>query len=427
MFFVVKEDRGISLGHIYKGEEIHSAFLKHGEKLHQNLFKMQNSLPGIKTRFDKEIPTKETIRFDVIDGFLSLVSIVPVLEDEYNQETDQTEKKQVGFVIVSHKIGKDFVTRLSRLSGMEINVFTPKGLSVGKLEDYKALDFGIFNEANDKWSLTTDEVIVNDLGLGENDYYQGILPIYSDSRPIASIASLHSKAIAKANTWQMIKLLILVSIACVLLLIPVSFAFAGSLAKPILSVVQGLRDVAEGEGDLTSRLEVKSRDEMGELARCFNTFMDKLQAMIRNIAGNAETLSKSSSELSELSQQMSDGAEQMSSRANTVASSGEEMSANMDSVAAAMEQASTNVSMVATSAEEMTSTINEIAQNSEKARTITGEAVSRAQGASSKVDELGIAAQDIGKVTETINEISEQTNLLALNATHRGRQGRRSG
>ncbi len=187
--------------------------------------------------------------------------------------------------------------------------------------------------------------------------------------------------------------------------------------KPIKRIIERIRDVAEGEGDLTARLEVKSRDEMSELARWFNTFMDKLQTMIRNIAGNAETLNRSSSELSGLSQQMADGAAQMSGKVNTVASSGEEMSSNMESVAATMEQASSNIGVVASSAEEMTATINEIAQNSEKARNITGEAVSRAKDASIKVDHLGTAAQEISKVTEAITEISEQTNLLALNAT----------
>lgn len=66
---------------------------------------------------------------------------------------------------------------------------------------------------------------------------------------------------------------------------------------------------------------------------------------------------------------------------------------------------------------EMTASVKEIAQNSEKARCTTGEAVSQANSASERVAELGQAAQEIGKVTATITEISEQTNLLALNAT----------
>jgi methyl-accepting chemotaxis protein len=82
-----------------------------------------------------------------------------------------------------------------------------------------------------------------------------------------------------------------------------------------------------------------------------------------------------------------------------------------------MEQAATNLNMVATATEQMTASVREIAQNSERARKITDEAVSKAQGTSKKVNDLGNAAQAISKVTEVITEISEQTNLLALNAT----------
>lgn len=195
------------------------------------------------------------------------------------------------------------------------------------------------------------------------------------------------------------------------------FLFTVRITKPILKVTGSLKDIAQGEGDLTKRLEVKSLDEIGELAEYFNIFMEKLQGIIRDIAGNAESLSTSSSELSEISRQMSSSADETSGRANTVATAAEEMNSNMQSVAAAVEEASTNVGLVATSAEEMISVINEIARNTEKARGITGEAVSEAKSASEKVDELGKAAQEIGKVTDTITEISDQTNLLALNAT----------
>ena len=219
---------------------------------------------------------------------------------------------------------------------------------------------------------------------------------------------------AKDFTLKLCTLLLVIGILSGIFLI---FFIVRSITKPINHVVAGLKDIAEGEGDLTMRLEVKTRDEVGELARRFNAFVEKIQGMIKDIAGNAETLGSSSIELSAISKQMSTGAGQTSDKSNNVATRSEEMSSNMNSVASAMEQASTNIDMVATSTEEMTATINEIAQNSEKARAITDEAVSEAKGASDSVDELGSAAQEISKVTETITEISEQTNLLALNAT----------
>jgi methyl-accepting chemotaxis protein len=231
------------------------------------------------------------------------------------------------------------------------------------------------------------------------------------------IVSKMDKAEAFHAVNQLTWLMGFIGIVCFVVTLLFGVFFTRTIISPIKDVVDRIKDIAEGERDLTARLDVKSSDEIGELAQWFNTFIDKLQSMIRNIIENADTLNRSSSDLSTLSQQMSGGADQMSTKSNTVASAGEEMSSNMDSVAAAMEEAATNVSLVAASAEEMTSTINEIARNSENARTITGEAVSRAQSVSSKVDELGNSALDIGKVTETITEISEQTNLLALNAT----------
>ncbi len=190
-----------------------------------------------------------------------------------------------------------------------------------------------------------------------------------------------------------------------------------TVVKPISAVVEGLKDIAEGEGDLTKTLTITSEDEVGELAKWFNTFMSKLRAIIAELSKNADSMTSSSIELSKLSSNLSEGADLTSAKSNTVASAAEEMSSNINSVAAASEQASTNMNLVATAAEEMTSTINEIAQNSEQARTITQDAVKQADDASSKIDELGRAAQEISKVTETITEISEQTNLLALNAT----------
>ena len=189
------------------------------------------------------------------------------------------------------------------------------------------------------------------------------------------------------------------------------------ISGPIKAATVMLQDIAQGEGDLTKRLELQSQDEIGEMAKWFNVFIEKIWHIIKDIAGNAKSLNTSSDELSRLSAQMSEGAKNMSSKSSTGSAAATELNSNMQSMAAAMEQAATNMNIVATAAEEMTATINEIAQNSGKARVITDEAVTQAQSASGRIAELGKAAQDIGKVTETITDISEQTNLLALNAT----------
>ncbi len=222
---------------------------------------------------------------------------------------------------------------------------------------------------------------------------------------------------AYAAVNKLAKLSLILVASMVALAIVVILFVANSVAKPINMVVEGLRDAAEGEGDLTKRLVVESRDEVGELATCFNTFVEKVQTIISEIKSNISTLNSSAVSLSDLSENLSASSEDSSQRSNTVAAAAEQMNANMNSVAAACEQASVNVNVVASAAEEMNTTFSEIAGNTGDAKDVTEDAVSKTNSASQRMAELGSAAQEISKVTETITEISEQTNLLALNAT----------
>ena len=231
-----------------------------------------------------------------------------------------------------------------------------------------------------------------------------------------SIAQAESQS--AESTYGHTKLM-LISIIALGIVVGISLAlFIGiSITNPVNAAVAGLKDIAEGEGDLTKRLTVRSKDEVGELSKWLNTFLEKLQDMVSQIMRNAQSVSQAASHLTTISDDMNAGADSMSVRSNTVAAATEEMSVNINSVAAAMEQASTNMESVSSAAEEMNSTISGIAKHTEEARGITNDAVEQTRNASTKVDQLGEAAKAISKVTEVITEISEQTNLLALNAT----------
>lgn len=205
--------------------------------------------------------------------------------------------------------------------------------------------------------------------------------------------------------------------ASVVIGIFLSFVIARAIVKPVVTMAEGLEDIAQGEGNLTMRININSRDEIGELARWFNQFMEKLQDMVRDITANATVLKHSSKEMSNLSQGMSSISDDMSSGLNSVVVSTEEMSSNMNSVAAASEQAATNISIVTESTSQMSSTINEIAKNAHTAREITSKAVTVSNSTSANIGKMRGIAVEISKVTNVISEISEQTNLLALNAT----------
>ncbi len=238
--------------------------------------------------------------------------------------------------------------------------------------------------------------------------------IYLDNIDTAK-AAITDKAGAQVNS-DTIKALIssgFIYAAMIALCLVIAFGIAKSLNELIAS----FQDVAQGEGDLTKRIQVDSKDEIGELAGWFNTFLAKLQQMIKQISDSTKTIDQSSNELSGIAGQMAKGADETAARAGNAAAATEEMNANLTRVAAAMTESSSKASMVAAAAEEMNSTINEISQNAEKARTISDQAVSKTGDASKQMDNLDEAARSIGKVIETITEISEQVNLLALNAT----------
>jgi methyl-accepting chemotaxis protein len=191
-----------------------------------------------------------------------------------------------------------------------------------------------------------------------------------------------------------------------------------AIALPLTTVAANLEQIAQGDLSKDAPPELQTReDEIGTLARTMQTMTVALRKMIQEISGGIQTLASSSTELMATSAEMTSGSRQASDKAHSVSAAAEEMSSNITSVAAGMEQTTTNLSHVSSATEQMTSTIGEIAQNSEKARRITDEATRQAARITEQINQLGVAAREIGKVTETITEISSQTNLLALNAT----------
>lgn len=188
-----------------------------------------------------------------------------------------------------------------------------------------------------------------------------------------------------------------------------------SITKPIKKGVEMAQEMANG--DLTQQLNIDQKDEIGVLAKALNEMSSKLGQMFKNIASETQTLTKSSIELSAISKQISTNAEQTAEKSYSVSAASEEMTNNINSVAAATEQATANIQLIVSAAEEMTVTIQEVSKNTVTGSESTAIAVEKANMVSKKVGELGIAASDISKVTDTISDISEQTNLLALNAT----------
>ncbi len=193
----------------------------------------------------------------------------------------------------------------------------------------------------------------------------------------------------------------------------------GFMNRQLMKNMNGMANLAKevANGNFNYSFSYTANDAIKETVDSMNEMVNGLAHMIKELNSGVQTLSSASGELNQISDKMSESSETTVSKVNTVSAAAEEMSVNMDSVAAAMEQASTNIEVVVTGTTDMSASIEKVAQNSNHTKDITNKAVEQAQQASDRVSELGRAAEEINKVTDTINGISSQTNLLALNAT----------
>jgi len=191
------------------------------------------------------------------------------------------------------------------------------------------------------------------------------------------------------------------------------------LVRVVNGRVQSIADTADkvGKGDYRVSFSVQSKDALGHLSNSLNEMVVNSKEMLREINTSSEALAASATELAAISNQLVGNADSTAIVAEDSANNADTVSANMASVAAASEESATNLNMIASATEEMGNTIKEIAENSARASHTTTEAVTNTERSKQAVEELGRAADSIGKITETITEISEQTNLLALNAT----------
>ncbi len=217
----------------------------------------------------------------------------------------------------------------------------------------------------------------------------------------------------KASIIKMILISGAIFIGIAVLCLIIIFGIGSSLN----AMIANFQDVAKGEGDLTKRINITSKDELATLGELFNLFMEKIQKIIQQLSRDSQNIDVSSNELVSVAKDMTKNANGTSDMAGKVTAEAEAMSSKLNSVAAAMEESSTNANMVASAAEEMNATINEISKNAEKARAISGNAALKTSEVENSMSVLNKTAQSIGKVTDTIAEISDQTNLLALNAT----------
>jgi len=193
------------------------------------------------------------------------------------------------------------------------------------------------------------------------------------------------------------------------------------IIEPITAVSGRLRDIAEGEGDLTVSIDVKGNDETSELSRAFNAFVGKIRGLVGKVADSTTQLAASSEETTVITSTANNEADRQKQEAELISTAITEMMHSAHEVARSADGAAAAVR----SADEAAVAGSQVVTATSGAITALAREVG---GASDAMMELARESDHIGKILDVIRDITEQTNLLALNAAieaaRAGEQGR---
>jgi methyl-accepting chemotaxis protein len=291
------------------------------------------------------------------------------------------------------------------------------------------------------------------------------VPVLSAYKPLAIkdvhwvIMSEMDLAEAMENVYSLRNQIIFWAAGILIVILMVSILFSKKLSAPLLAIVDALNDIAEGEGDLTKRLPDQSGDEVGDVARGFNRFVQKISDDLAVVARNSDMLFQTSKDLLNTSSNIhqnthvmanntdravatsndvkadmaevmalteetkdfivsvSAAVEELSANLNTIASASQEASANMAGLTDNTNQIANAIQTISDSIESFSSALSKINLNTAEAVRLATQSDEHAKSTLKSMTQLFSASQTIGQIVQIVQSISSQTNMLALNAT----------
>ena len=236
---------------------------------------------------------------------------------------------------------------------------------------------------------------------------------YTDFQQTLAQARDQNADTTRVGIWLSLLLVVILAGAAVLTI--------RSVLGSVREVIASLRAIAEGDGDLTRRLQVGSRDEIGQMTALFNVFLDQLQGTIKAIVDAAHPLGQVSGELYRLTQTVENNARSQQGHTESIGRDIQTMNTNLHEVADRSREAA---DQAAAAAEQSAAARTSIAQLSRN----MGELDDSVRQSAESMQQLEQETRQVGLVLDVIKSIAEQTNLLALNAAieaaRAGEQGR---
>ncbi|PIE39854.1 MAG: hypothetical protein CSA51_03850, partial [Gammaproteobacteria bacterium] len=233
------------------------------------------------------------------------VVAVTINNDFLERTIQKVRIGKTGYIVLLHKSGIVLADARNSANNMKKLAETDfaAGLDSEKIVTGEGNDYSI-DVAGTRYHAHT-------VNSKENDW---IVMIFMDDK------ELHAASVSARN--RLLGIAALITLAICLL----SFFTASRMVKPIHGM---MKDLASFEGDLTMRFSVQSRDEIGELAKWFNVFLEKLQKLLRGVQGETKNVNSSAGELGSIAETLLENVQEASNRADTVAAATEEMNVNI--------------------------------------------------------------------------------------------------
>jgi methyl-accepting chemotaxis protein len=240
-----------------------------------------------------------------------------------------------------------------------------------------------------------------------DDVFQGLNKNLADLLAFENKLSMDEYASSGRTFGMVLTVSILVFLAALTLSFVISLVMKGLILSPVTKTVDAIEAVSHG--DLTRRIDVHARDEIGEMASHFNTFVERLHEAITHVAESSNQVSSAAALLDSATEQMASGVEEAAMQVNSVATASEEMSKTSSEIAQ-------NCVTAAKSSDDANRSATQGEKIIDETISVMNRISERVRETSDVIKSLGARSDQIGQIVGLINDVADQTNLLALNA-----------
>ncbi len=363
----------------------------------------------------KTLENTRDIQFPVLQASESaLVSLERLKESLASAVTTGDEEALNG----ANKLAEQMKKQLTTVGQLESEVSREVSQILQSFDAYYAVAFKVSQEMV---SNTADMASIGERSQKMNADYENTVKKLTSFRDVQLNEFKNSIDDANGQASQMITVGVIMMVITVLALFGTALPVVRGIDSSLGHIIRSLRDLAKEDGDLTVRIETKSKDELGDLAYWFNSFMEKLQGVVKEIVNTALPLSSLAKDLNQLTDDTNRTIAVQRKAADQAKIAVDDMSNSVIAEASSANEASSAANDSNTAADRGQQTVGITVNNIRQLAT-------NVQEASEVILKLETDANQVGAVLDVIKGIAEQTNLLALNAAieaaRAGEQGR---